>query len=145
MNEGFLYCALNEIELCRPAYDIPTTKELDIFRKCCLSNKGALSKTSTRLEQQKICPGTQVTVVQGEYRGLIGEIINMQENEVSIFINSLNQVEQLLKDMVRLTFWVGDEVRVCNGIYNSNVGWVVDVQEHTVTIINIEKDMEVFT
>ena len=141
--EGFLYCPVDEVDLCRPADDMPTWKELDIFRDCILMGKDTMVRTMTWLEQTKICTGTRVIIVQGEFRGLLGRITEVGENEVSVFIESLDQIEHVLNSAVRSTLRIGDEVRVCKGSYVGNVGWVVDVQHQTVTIVNLEKDMEV--
>lgn len=141
--EGFLYCDTDEVELCRPADDIPTQKEFQMFRESGLMTEDTLTRTLSRLEQLKISIGSRVFVVQGEFRGLIGRIIDIAENEVTIFIDSLNYVQQLLKSEVRTTYRIGDEIQICNGKYCGSVGWIVDAQDHTVTVVNVEKDMEV--
>jgi ribosomal protein L24 len=143
MKEGFLYCTLLEVDLYRPADDMPTWKELEIFRKCNLIEKGTLARTITRLEQMNIHLGARVFIVQGEFRGLHGRVTEVGEYELSVFIECLDHNEQVLKSSVRSTFRIGDEVRVRNGDHTGSVGWVVDVQQQMVTIINVEKDMEV--
>lgn len=144
MKEGFLYCTLLEVDLYRPADDIPTWKELEIFRKCSLIGEDTLARTMTRLEQMNIHLGARVFIVQGEFRGLHGRVTEVGEYEFSVFIECLDHNEQVLKSSVRSTFRIGDEVRVRNGDHTGSVGWVVDVQQQMVTIINVEKDMEVF-
>lgn len=142
--EGFLYCSLNEVEISRPADDMPTSKELDIFRGCSLMNEDTLARTMTWLGQTMIDTGTRVIVVQGEFRGLLGWVTEVGTNEVSVFIESLDHIAQVLKSAVRATFRIGDEVRVCNGTHAGSIGWVVDVQQQTITIVNVDKDIEVF-
>ena len=58
--EGFLYCHMDEVDLCRPADDIPTQKELHTFKECSLMNEKTLSRTTSRLEQMKIKTGCRV-------------------------------------------------------------------------------------
>ena len=141
--EGFLYCHMDEVDLCRPADDIPTQKELHTFKECSLMNEKTLSRTTSRLEQLKIKTGCRVAVVQGEFRGLLGRITDAAENEVTVFIDSLDHVQQMSIAAVRTTYRIGDEVQVCNGNHQGSVGWIVDVQEQTVTVVNAALDMEV--
>jgi len=65
------------------------------------------------------------------------------ENEITVFIDSLNHVQQMLKSAVRMTYRIGDEVQICNGDLRSSVGWIVDVQDQMVTVVDVDKDMEV--
>jgi ribosomal protein L24 len=141
--EGFLYCALDEVDLRRPADDIPTQKELDIFKECSLMNEVTLSRIASRLEQLKITIGSRVAVVQGDFRGLFARVVDTAENEVTVIIDSLGHFQQMSISAVRTTYRIGDEVRICNGIHIGIVGWIVDIQEQTVTVVNTEKEMEV--
>jgi len=141
--EGFLYFFMNQVDLCKPADDLPTQNELETFQKCSLMGNDIFTKTSSRLAQMKITTDVRVFIIQGEFRGMIGRVMEVAENEVAIFMESLDRVEHISKSAVRTAFQIGDEVRICSGIYNGNVGWVVDVQESTIIIINIDKDLEV--
>ncbi len=141
--EGFLYCFMNQVELCKPADELPTQKELETFQKCSLIGGDVFTKTSSRLAQMKITTGIRVVIIQGKFQGSIGRVIEVSANEVAIFIESLDRVEHLLKSAVRTAFHIGDQVQICSGNYGGDVGWVVDIQESTVTIVNVEKDLEV--
>lgn len=143
--EGFLYCDTNEVDLCRPADDIPTQEEFQIFKKCGLINEGTLTRTVSRLEQLKISTCSRVLIVQGEFRGLLGKVADVAENEVTVFIDSLNHVQQMLKSAVRTTYRIGDEVQISNGDLRGSVGWIVDVQDQMVTVVDVDKDMEVLS
>jgi len=143
--EGFLYCDTNEVDLCRPADDIPTQEEFQMFKECSLICEGTFARTVSRLEQLKISTGSRVFIVQGEFRGLLGRVADMAENEVTVFIDSLNHVQQMLKSAVRMTYRIGDEVQICNGDLRGSVGWIVDVQDQTVTVVDVDKDMEVLS
>lgn len=142
--EGFLFCRLDEVDIRKPADDIPTQNELNTFRECNLISEETVIRTATRIEQLKISSGTRVIIVQGEFRGLTGKVTDVGENEVAVFIESLDQVERLLKSTVRSAFRIGDEVRISSGNHINCVGWVTDVQDQTVTVVNLENDIEVF-
>ncbi|KIM40846.1 hypothetical protein M413DRAFT_39868, partial [Hebeloma cylindrosporum] len=107
---------------------LPTRKELELFKLCSLLDEKTLSRTSTRLDQMEIATGSRVVIVQGEYRGLIGRVNDVDVNEVAVFIESLDQITQLAKSAVRSTFRIGDEVHICNGDHSGSTGWIVDVQ-----------------
>ena len=141
--EGFLYCPMNQVNLCKPADDLPTQNELETFKGCSLIGSDIYAKTSSRLAQMKITTDIRVMIIQGEFRGSIGKVVEVAENEVAIFLEPLDRVERILKSAVRIAFHIGDEVRICSGIHQGIVGWVVDIQEFTVIIINFEKELEV--
>ena len=143
--EGFLYCNMNEVKLCRPADDIPTLKELQMFKECGLMGEDTLKRTISRLEQLKISTGSHVHIVRGEFRGLLGRVTNVGENEVTVFIDSLNHIQEMLKSSVRTAYRIGDEVQICNGDLRGSVGWIVNIQDQTVTVVNVDKDMEVLS
>lgn len=143
--EGFVYCDTNEVDLYRPTDDIPTQKEFHMFKQCDLMTADTLKRTTTRLEQLKISIGCRVIIVQGEFRGLLGMVSDVAENEVTVVIDSLNHVQEMLKSAVRATYRIGDEVQICNGNLRGSVGWIVDVQDQMVSVVDVDKDMEVLS
>lgn len=143
--EGFLYCDTNEVDLCRPADDIPMQEEFQFFKKCGLINEGTLTRTVSRLEQLKISTGSCILIVQGKFWGLLGKVADVAENEVTVFIDSLNHIQQMLKSAVRTTYRIGDEVQISNGDLRGSMGWIVDVQDQMVTVVDVYKDMEVLS
>jgi len=142
LTEGFLYCDIDKVDLCRPADDMPTQIDLQTFKACSIMNRDSLARTTLRLEQSKVVSGSRITIIHGEFRGLLGRVIDTAENEVTILIDSLNHTQSMLKSTVRSAYRVGDEIQIYNGKYSGNIGWIVDVDDQMVTVVNVEKDME---
>ena len=137
--EGFLYCNIDKVDLCRPADDMPTQIKLQTFKACSIMNRDSLTRTTLHLEQSKIVTGSCITIIHGEFRGLLGKVIDTAENEVTIFIDSLNHTQSMLKSTVRSAYCIRDKIQIYNGKYSGNISWIMDVDDQMVTI---KKDIE---
>jgi len=142
--EGFLVARLLDVDVCRPQDDLPTKSELELFAQYPLMESATLSRTTTRISQRVVKLHDRVKVVVGEYRGLFGRVVDLDDFEVGVYLESQDQVETLASSSVRLTFRTGDEVKITSGIHQGTTGWVVAVYEDAVTILNLEKSLEVF-
>ncbi|KJA12624.1 hypothetical protein HYPSUDRAFT_109789, partial [Hypholoma sublateritium FD-334 SS-4] len=67
----------------------------------------------------------KVIVVSGPYLNMTGEVMEMKENEVAVYLPSQDVIEDMHKDTVRADFAVGDQVRVLDGPSQGLVGWVI--------------------
>ena len=143
--EGFLVARLLDVDICRPQDDLPTKSELDLFAQYPLMDSAMLSRATTRISQRAVKLHDRVKVVVGEYRGLIGRVVQLDNFEVGVYLDSQDQVESLASSSVRLTFSTGDEVKISSGIHQGTTGWVVAVDEDRVTVLNLEKSLEVLS
>jgi len=141
--EGFLVARLLDVDVCRPQDDLPTKVELELFAEYPLMDSTTYSRATTRISQRVVKLHDRVKVVVGEYRGLFGRVVHLDDFEVGVYLESQDQIETLASGSVRLTFCVGDEVKISCGIHQGTTGWVIAVGEDTVTILNLEKGLEV--
>ena len=141
--EGFLVAQLLDVDVRRPQDDLPTKSELELFAQYPLMESATLSRATTRIPQRAVKLHDRVKVMVGEYQGLIGHVVHLDDFEVGVYLESQDQVETLASSSVRLTFSTGDEVKISSGIHQGTIGWVVAVNEDGVTILNLEKSLEV--
>ena len=142
--EGFLVARLLDVDICRPQDDLPTKSELGLFAQYPLMESATLSRATARISQRVVKLHDRVKVVVGEYRGLSGRVVHLDDFEVGVYLESQDQIETFASSSVRLTFHTGDEVKITSGIHQGTTGWIVAVYEDTVTILNLEKPLEVF-
>jgi len=142
-HEGFLVARLSGVDLCRPQDDLPTKSELELFAKYRLLESNTYSLAARRISERAIKLHDRVKVILGEYRGLFGRVMHVDDREVAVYLESQDQTERLPSDSVRLIFRTGDEVRISHGIHQGVIGWVVNVYEDMVNVLNLEKGLEV--
>ena len=141
--EGFLVARLIDVDVCRPQDDLPTKSELELFAKYPLMESTTYSRATTRISQRAIKLHDRVKVVVGEYRGLFGRVVHVNDFEVGVYLESQDQMETLASSSVRLMFLAGDEVKISSGIHQGTTGWVVAAYEDTVTVQNLQNFLEV--
>jgi transcription elongation factor len=141
--EGFLYQDISEVDVFRPEDDLPNIAELEIFKECSLMDKKVLSYTTSCLSQQRITFDTHVVVVDGDFHGLVGRVVEVGVNEVAVHVESQDHVEQVNLSSVRVAFRIGDQVRINRGPHLGRTGWIVDVHHLSVTVINVDQCLEV--
>ncbi len=141
--EGFLVARLSGVDLCRPQDDLPTKSELELFAKYRFLESNTYSLAARRISERAIKLHDRVKVILGEYRGLFGRVVHVDDREVAVYLESQDQTERLPSDSVRLIFRTGDEVRISHGIHQGVIGWVVNVYEDMVNVLNLEKGLEV--
>ena len=127
----------------RPTDDYPTELELEIFKECSLIEDKILNDAVSRLARIKIKLNDRVVVVEGDFKGLVGTVVERGENEVAVDVETQDQIERVNLSAVRVAFRLGDQVQINQGPHSGRIGWIVDVQDLTVTVINVELGIEV--
>jgi ribosomal protein L24 len=143
--EGFLRHKLSEVDVYRPSDDLPTEFELEIFKECSMMDDKILNDTVSRLARIKIMLHDRVVVVEGDFKGLIGTVVERGDNEVAVDVETQDQIERVNLSAVRVAFRLGDQVQIKQGPRSGRIGWIVDVQDLAVTVINVELGLEVIT
>lgn len=141
--EGFLYQDLSKVDVFKPGGDLPTDLELETFKACSLMDDKILNEAISRLSRLKVTLGARVVVVDGDFKGLVGRVIEMGDNEVAVDVETQDHVERVNLSSVRVTFRLGDQVQINQGPHSGRTGWIVDVQDYMVTVINVEHAIEV--
>ena len=134
---------LVDIDVCQPQDDLPTKSELELFAQYPLMESATYLRATMHIYQRAIRLHDRVKVVVGEYRGLFGRVVHLDDFEVGVYLESQDQIETLASSSVRLMFVAGDEVKVSSRIQQGTTGWVVAAYEDTVTIQNLENLLEV--
>jgi ribosomal protein L24 len=145
--EGFLLIDLDKFELLPLVETVPRTAELDIFRTTTIIPPRIARRTEEMIRRTRMKLGDRVKVVTGEYLGLIGEITEILEDdsEVNIYMPSQDITQNMLKNDVRVTYRVGDQVKVLDGEHKGLAAWVVAILLDSLRILNLEKQIEVST
>ena len=143
--EGLLLVDLDDISILALLDPLPSSAELAIFRSTSLLSAEEASKTEEQMAQAHINIGDRVKVVSGPYLNLIGEVKDIKENEVAVFLPSQDVVEDMNKDTVRADFQVADHVRILDGQHQGLVGWVIAVSESEpkLRVLDVEAAIEV--
>ncbi|KAF8170797.1 hypothetical protein BJ912DRAFT_832971, partial [Pholiota molesta] len=69
----------------------------------------------------------RVKVMVGTYLGMLGNVVEMKENEVAVYLPSQDIIEDMLQDSVQAAFDIGDQVVVVDGERKGLVGWVIGI------------------
>ena len=102
-----------------------------------------LNDTVSRLARIKIVLHDRVVVVEGDFKGLVGTVVERGDNEVAVDVETQDQIERVNLSAVRVAFRLGDQVLIKQGPHSGRIGWIVDVQDLMVTVINVELSLEV--
>jgi ribosomal protein L24 len=141
--EGFLYQNVSEVDVFRPGDDLPTVLELETFKACSFMDDKILNEANSRLSRLKVALDARVVVVEGDYKGLVGRVIEIGENEAAVDVETQDHIERVHLSSVKMAFRLGDQVQITQGPHSGRTGWIVDVQDHVVTVINVEHRIEV--
>ena len=87
--------------------------------------------------------GDRIKILGGDYRDVIGIVKDVCEHEYVIHLPSQDLDETFQRQLVRATFRPGDEVKVLDGPHTGLTGWVVDVREDGISLMNMQKNLEV--
>ena len=141
--EGVLLVDLDNIAVLPLSKPLPSSAELTLFRSTSLLSTAEVEKTAQQVEQTRLKVGDRVKFVSGPYLDLIGEIKEIKENEVTVYVPSQNIVDDMPKDSVRADFAIGDRVNVLDGKNRGLVGWVIGISVRTLQVLNLETETEV--
>ncbi|KAF8192038.1 hypothetical protein BJ912DRAFT_797771, partial [Pholiota molesta] len=101
--------------------------ELAVFRSTSLLSTETAVQTDRMIIQTRMNIGDRVKVMVGTYLGMLGNVVEMKENEVAVYLPSQDIIEDMLQDSVRAAFDIGDQVVVVDGERKGLVGWVIGI------------------
>jgi len=110
----------------------PLTKTAPISSQLPMQTENAILKN-----------GDRVKILGGDYRDVIGIVKDVCEHEYVVHLPSQDLDEAFQRQLVRAAFRPGDEVRVLDGPHTGLTGWVVDVREDGISLMNMQKNLEV--
>ena len=87
--------------------------------------------------------GDRVKILGGDYRDVIGIVKDVSEHEYVVHLPSQDLDETFQRHLVWAAFHPGDEVKVLDGPHTSITGWVVNVGENEISLMNMQKQLEV--
>jgi ribosomal protein L24 len=87
--------------------------------------------------------GDRVKILGGDYRDVIGIVKDVCEHEYVVHLPSQDLDETFQQHLVRAAFRPGDEVKVLDGPHTGITGWVVNVGENEISLMNMQKQLEV--
>ena len=141
--EGLLLVDLTKIAILPLSEPLPSLAELALFRSTSILSTAEAERTEQRISQGHMKRGDKVKVIAGSYVSLLGEIREIKEDEVAVYLPSQNVVENMTVDFIRVAFAIGDQVRVLEGPSQSVIGWVVDISANALRVVNAEAQIEV--
>ncbi|KAF8952539.1 hypothetical protein BDZ97DRAFT_1681400, partial [Flammula alnicola] len=122
---------------------LPSMSVLMLFSSNDVLEADAHVRTENGIMTSQVKLHDRVKVVRGEYCGLLGQVEDVGENEITVYLSTQDLTENVLRTDVRLAFRVGDEVRVLDGPNSGLTGWVVNIFDEGMKILNMEKQAEV--
>ncbi|KAF8960609.1 hypothetical protein BDZ97DRAFT_1921993 [Flammula alnicola] len=140
--KGFLMVNISDIDLMYSVDPLPSMSVLMLFSSNDVLEADARVRTENGIMASQVKLHDRVKVVRGEYRGLLGQVEDVGENEIAVYLSTQDLTENVLRTDVRLAFRVGDEVRVLDGPNSGLTGWVVDIFDDRMKILNMEKQAE---
>jgi len=90
--KGFLVVQLSDVDLCQPQDDLPTKLELE---KYPLLESNTFSLAACQISERALKLHDQVKVIVGEYWGLFGYVMHVDDLEVAVYLESQDQTETL--------------------------------------------------
>ncbi|KAF8171489.1 hypothetical protein BJ912DRAFT_858193, partial [Pholiota molesta] len=122
---------------------LPSSAELAVFRSTSLLSTETAVQTDRMIIQMRMNIGDRVKVMVGTYLGMLGNVVEMKENEVAVYLPSQDIIEDMLQDSVRAAFDIGDQVVVVDGERKGLVGWVIGISADRIRVLNIQDNIEV--
>jgi ribosomal protein L24 len=141
--EGLISVDIDQIDFIHLPGTIPTTSELDIFQSTSVLHPRLSEWTETLIQENNMQVGDRVKVIAGEYTGLIGQLMEINDDDVKVYIPCQDVVEDMVKHSVRASYRTGDQVKVVHGVHVDLVAWVVSVSSTNLKIVNVKKEIEV--
>jgi ribosomal protein L24 len=141
--EGLLLVDLDDIDILPLLETLPSSAELAVFRSTSLLSTETAVQTDRMIIQTRMNIGDRVKVMVGTYLGMLGNVVEMKENEVTVYLPSQDIIEDMLQDSVRAAFDIGDQVVVVDGERKGLVGWVIGISADRIRVLNIQDNIEV--
>lgn len=141
--EGLLLVDLDDIDILPILETLPSSSEFAVFRSTSLLASETVAQTDRIIRQRRMKVGDRVKVVAGVYLGLIGEVVEMKETEVAVYLPSQDIIEDIMLDTVRGAFVVGDQVKVVDGPNKGLIAWIIGICADRLSVLNVENEIEV--
>ena len=87
--------------------------------------------------------GDHVKILGGDYRDVIGIVKDVCEHEYVVHLPSQDLDKTFQWQLVQATFCPGDEMKVLDGPHTGLTGWVVNVHKDGISLMNMQKNLEV--
>ncbi|KAJ3500928.1 hypothetical protein NLJ89_g9573 [Agrocybe chaxingu] len=139
--EGILLVPINEIDLIITSEILPCYHEFPLFCDTSLLEDATRLKTLSRVSQKRLQIQDRVKVIRGEFAGVLGEVVEVGNEEVLLHLPSQNIVAPFSILEVRPHFKVGDHVAVTHGKHKGVKGWVTFAYADTL-IVHIAPERE---
>lgn len=101
--------------VCQAGEGIPTVQEFKSFLGCEVLLGEMARKTWARIQEATLAVHDRVKVVMGTFHGLLGRVVNLDDDEVDVFLPSHDIIEHVRISEVIKEFRVGDWVKVTAG------------------------------
>jgi len=134
---------------------LPTYEEIKIFmanqknpkyREIMHQSLKKLNDPSKRLRQNLI-RGDRVKARMGEYKGLIGVVIDITDDYIKVdFPNqnlSINDTVKFKSNEIQKNFEIGEKVKILVGKRKGIIGTVIKIQDHVVHLVTDNSNEEV--
>ncbi|KAF8192199.1 hypothetical protein BJ912DRAFT_925104 [Pholiota molesta] len=141
--EGLLLVDLDDIDILPLLETLPSSAELAVFRSTSLLSMETAVQTDRMIIQTRMNIRDRVKVMVGTYLGMLGNVVEMKENEVAVYLPSQDIIEDMLQDSVQAAFDIGDQVVVVDGERKGLVGWVIGISADRIRVLNIQDNIEV--
>ena len=148
-HEGFCYKSLR-INLVQTENINPTLEEVSKFsgdeKDTTKLDLSAIADANRQVSASILVPGDKVEVHEGEQTGLIGIIVGVMADTVSIRAEGgeiHGQTVEVSSSSVRKRFDIGEHVKVLHGKNADVTGMVVEVKGEIVTLMSDQNEREV--
>ena len=126
-----------------PATCFPSRTELNDFDGCSEIPLAIYNATCHHIAAKTLRSGDRILVVDGECKGLEGNVCSTRDEEAEIFIPSQHLLHVLHLTKLRREFKIGDNVRVTFGPHAGTVAFVLNSLNDVLTLYNQETSTEV--
>lgn len=141
MPEGYLVEHVHKARLSDEV--VPSLDELNSFKECLWLEPQTYQRTALLISQLNIKPHDRVKVVAGDFINLVGQVVEISENEVELYLPSQDTNERIILEYIRPHFVIGDEVKLLGKDYEGVTAWVVGVDAGEVRVVNLDMNLEV--
>lgn len=143
--KGFLVVDIDDIEIIQAPETTPSVLELEFFLVNELLEQETFERAERAILKSRLKAGDRVKIISGDFRGIIGFVEEVREDEFVVDLPSQGLVETFFRSLVRAAFRIGDEVKVVEGPYKGVTGWVIEAVPDGLRVMNLEKSLEVCT
>ena len=120
------------IEMAPPIETAPPLTKAPILFQLPMQTKNGILKNSDHIK-----------ILGGDYQDVIGIVKDVCEHEYVIHLPSQDLDKTFQRQLVQAAFCPGDEVKVLDGPHTGLTGWVVDVRKDRISLMNMQKNLEV--